>query len=475
MDCEPAATVIRTLGREGKKYGTAVYERRSDGNSGWEKEYYNIRFDELHDKKGRGIGSYFLIEDDTENRYLLNELSSAKNAADAANSAKSNFLASMSHEIRTPLNSVLGMNEMILRTTDDEQLIEYADNIKQSGDTLLALINDILDFSKIEANKMDIFETEYDPHKLLRDCCNSFLQPLEEKHLKMSINCDEDIPSALYGDMRHINQVLSNIVSNAIKYTKEGGITITMSCGKTGAACDLTIKVADTGIGIDREDIGRLFDAFRRVNEEENATIQGTGLGLAITKELISLMHGEISVESTPGVGSCFTFTVPQVIVNPAPAGKFVKEPTVGAYRYEESFTAKDANILVVDDVKMNLKLIVALLKKTLVNVETALGGREAIKLCRNNKYDLILLDHRMPEPDGVETFRIISKEGVNTDTPVIMLTANALSGAEEEYMQMGFADYLSKPVRGADLEAKLIKHLPQDKVNRKNKGEYNA
>ena len=238
---------------------------------------------------------------------------------------------------------------------------------------------------------------------------------------------------------------------------------------------DLIFKVSDTGIGIAPEDIDKLFDAFRRVNEEENATIQGTGLGLAITKELIGLMHGEISVESTPDMGSCFTVRIPQKIVDDKPIGRFVSEPSVGAYRYEESFVAEDANLLVVDDVKMNLKLIVALLKKTKVNVQTALGGIEAMDLCREKKYDLILLDHRMPDPDGVETFKVIKREGLNTETPVIMLTANALSGAEEEYLQMGFADYLSKPVRGADLEAKLLKHLPADKVTVNNKGEENA
>ena len=475
FNCEPIATVIKTLHAHDEKFGTVVYERGAMQPGVWDKEYYNIRYNQLNDKKGRPVGSYFLIEDDTENRYLVNELNEAKNAADSANRAKSNFLASMSHEIRTPLNSVLGMNEMILRSTNDPQLIEYADNIRQSGDTLLSLINDILDFSKIEANKMEMFETEYDPHKLLRDCVNSFSQPLEEKHLYIKVNCDKNIPSVLRGDMRHINQVLSNIVSNAIKYTDNGGITIDMNCLRKTEKAFLTIKVSDTGIGISNDDIGKLFDAFRRVNKEKNATIQGTGLGLAITKELVSLMRGEIKVESTPDVGSTFTVTIPQTIVDDTPKGEYVKEPSVSAYRYEESFVAEDADILVVDDVKMNLKLIVALLKKTKVNVETALGGIEAIDLCRKKKYDLILLDHRMPDPDGVETFNVISREGLNTETPVIMLTANALSGAEEEYLQIGFADYLSKPVRGADLEAKLIKHLPEGKVNKQERGEKDA
>ncbi len=475
VECEPVSTVLKQLGEQNVKYGPAAFERDSAQPGEWDKEYYNIRYNQLTDKKERPIGSYFLIEDDTENRYLVMELNKAKDEADSANRAKSSFLASMSHEIRTPLNSVLGMNEMIMRSTDDPQLIEYADNIRESGDTLLSLINDILDFSKIEANKMELVENDYDPHKLLRDCCNSFTAPLEEKHLYLKINCDETMPSVLRGDMRHINQILANIVSNAIKYTKEGGVTIDMNCRKQDDRAYVMVSVSDTGIGVDPEDIDKLFDAFKRVNEEKNATIQGTGLGLAITKQLVTLMGGDITVESTPGVGSCFAFTIPQTIVDAAPIGEYVKEPAVEIHKYEESFDAEDAEILVVDDVKMNLKLIAALLKKTKVNVETAGSGTETIEMCSRKKYDLILLDHRMPEPDGVETFKVISREGLNTETPVIMLTANVITGAEEEYLKMGFAGYLSKPVRGADLEVALIDHLPPEKVNRHNKGERNA
>jgi CheY-like chemotaxis protein/anti-sigma regulatory factor (Ser/Thr protein kinase) len=259
---------------------------------------------------------------------------------------------------------------------------------------------------------------------------------------------------------------MNNLISNAVKYTREGGVKVSLSDnGVSGEVRDMIITVADTGIGIDKEDISCLFDAFRRINEKENATIQGTGLGLAITKELVTLMHGTISVESTPGKGSVFTIILPQKVVDAAPIGEFVKHITPGENTYKESFHAPEARILIVDDARLNLKVAQALLRNTMIQCDTAGGGNQAIEMCRDTRYDLILLDHRMPEPDGIQTFHVISKEGVNTDTPIIMLTANVVSGAEEEYRRIGFADYLSKPIRGEDLEAALLKYLPPEKI----------
>ncbi|MBO4903192.1 MAG: response regulator [Lachnospiraceae bacterium] len=463
---EPIATVIDTLAKNGQTFGEAVYIKEGDADNAVSRRYYKIRYDELADRKGARIGSYFLVEDSTEEVHYLNEINEAKNEADNANKAKSSFLASMSHEIRTPLNSVLGMNEMILRNTDDPQLLEYAESIRQSGDTLLSLINDILDFSKIEANKMDIVSSEYDPHKLLRDCYHFFYQTAQEHELYLRVKCDENMPKRLIGDENHIRQILSNMISNAVKYTKEGGVEIEMGADSADGTATLSLTVRDTGIGIAKEDVEHLFDAFRRVNEQMTANIQGTGLGLAITKELVTLMQGTIRVESEPGQGSRFCVELPQGIADPAPIGPFhVQLPSPTGHRYKESFRAENARILVVDDVPMNLKLITALLKKTKINIDTADGGQKAIELCMHTHYDVILLDHRMPDPDGVAVFKTISKEGMNQETPVIMLTANALTGAKEEYMDLGFAGYLSKPVHGADLEAMLLKHLPGDKV----------
>ena len=467
MSCEPVSSVLSALVEKGERYGEHMYLKKSRSAN----EHYKIRYNSLTDRKGRLIGSYFLIEDTTDAVKYLNEIEEARKNADAANHAKSTFLANMSHEIRTPLNSILGLNEMILRSTEDSQLLEYARNIRESGDTLLGLINDILDFSKIEANRMEVSDSVYDTHKMLRDCIGIFEQTAAENGLYLKIECSDDLPSKLNGDEKMIRQILSNLLSNAIKYTKKGGVTLRVSSKPTPDiqdSCTLHFEVADTGIGIAESDIDMMFDAFRRVNEKQNATIQGTGLGLAITKDLITLLGGTIDVTSHIGKGSVFSVLIPQKIADKTPAGAFAAhDASVKKDKYKESFHAPNAHILIVDDSRMNLKVATALLRSTLIRIDTAEGGNQAIELCKRSKYDAILLDHRMPEPDGIETFKIISKQGVNTDTPVVMLTANAISGAEEEYMDLGFAGYLSKPIRAAELESMLVKILPEEKVDR--------
>jgi signal transduction histidine kinase/CheY-like chemotaxis protein len=463
---EPVATVLRNLVNDDSSYGSIPYVKKTNPSDSSSDRHYRVKYSNLADHKGRIIGSYFLIEDTTEEVFFLNEIREAKTMAEKANEAKSTFLANMSHEIRTPLNSILGMNQMILRSANDPILKDYAEGIQSAGDILLGLINDVLDFSKIEANKMEVITRTYNPHDLLRDCYLCFEQMAGKKGLYLEVKSDDSLPSALKGDFRLINQVLSNITSNALKYTKTGGVTIDMEYEKTGdESIDLIISVSDTGIGIVKEDIPFLFDSFKRVNEKQNASIQGTGLGLAITKDLITIMNGSIFVDSKVGVGSKFTVRLPQKVADFTPVGPFSKQAEVAEETYKESFKAPDARILVVDDVPMNLMVVEGLLKPTELKIDKASGGDEAIELCKKTKYDVILLDHRMPEKDGVETFNIISKEGLNTNTPVIMLTANALSGVEEEYRGLGFADYLSKPTRVEDLEAALIRHLPSEKV----------
>ena len=467
LSCEPIRTVVDGLKQQGKKFGEYDHVMRTEEGGKTGENHYRIKYNDLTDKKGRSIGSFFLIEDTTEAFHYLNEINEAKISADQANQAKSTFLANMSHEIRTPLNSVLGMNEMILRSTDDPQLLEYADNIHSSGELLLDLINDILDFSKIEARKMEVVRTGYNIHSVLSDCYSYFEHSAATKDLFIRIECDDSIPSKLSGDVQHIKRILINIVSNAIKYTNEGGITINASWEDIGKGYAMVIfSVTDTGIGIEPDDIPYLFDAFKRINEKQNATIQGTGLGLAITKELAMLMNGNIEVESTPGKGSCFTVSIPQVILDTEPAGPFVRNQDSPDDKYHESFTS-DAHILIVDDVVLNLKVAEALLRKTGINIDRALGGLEAIRKCSETKYDVIMLDHRMPDPDGIETFKTVRSEGLNTDTPVIMMTANALKGAEEEYLKMGFADYIAKPINSRKLEETLLRHLPPEKITR--------
>ncbi len=467
LSCEPVSTVIRELSENGMNFGEGHYTAKSRSDNDCER-HYNIRYNKLSDGHGRMVGSYFLIDDNTEQEQYLAQIKTARDEADEASRAKSTFLANMSHEIRTPLNSVLGMNEMILRSADDPQILEYAQNIRVAGDTLLGLINDVLDFSKIEANRLDVIESDYNPHDLLRECLSGFEQMAEEKELYIRTECEETMPSVLKGDRKLIRQVMTNIISNALKYTKVGGVIIKMSCeDKKGRQTTLVISVSDTGMGISKKDIENMFDAFKRVNEKENASIQGTGLGLAITKELITLMNGDIFVDSTVDKGSTFTVRIPQQISDERIAGKFSRFSKVEETGYHESFTAENANILVVDDSSMNLKVVQALLRKTKIRIDTATGGIEAISMCNDTKYDVILLDHRMPEPDGIETYKQISSKGANTDTPVIMLTANVISGIEDEYKKIGFAGYLSKPIHSNELESILIKFIPDSKIIR--------
>ncbi|MBR6380586.1 MAG: response regulator [Lachnospiraceae bacterium] len=466
FQAEPMLTVRSSLAENGESYGKTTYIRRRKAGGEVREEHYQIRFNQLKDGKGRRIGSYLLIEDITEETFFLKQLDDARNEADQANKAKSLFLANMSHEIRTPLNAVLGMNELILRTTTDPEITAYANNILASGTTLLRLISDVLDFSKIEANKMDIIKVQYEPHAMLRELFSRFERMADEKDLYLDISCDPAMPVALMGDEQHLIQILTNILSNAVKYTKNGGVTLSVTfSGIDPTRIRVRYEIADTGMGIAQEDIPRLFDTFQRINEKENATIQGTGLGLAITKQLVDLMGGEISVTSTLGRGSTFVVSIPQDVIDFTPEGLFRKTAHTKKEAYTESFHAPDARVLIVDDLDINIVLLSGLLRKTGIKMEKAGSGDAAIEKCRNRKYDLILLDHRMPEKDGIETFEEIRASGMNTDTPVIMLTANALSGAREEYERLGFADYLTKPVDSAALERALIRLLPADKV----------
>ncbi|MBO7353976.1 MAG: response regulator [Lachnospiraceae bacterium] len=464
---EPMSSIRNSLMLKGKLFGPAEYERSdSEGRL----EHYQVLYNQLLDRKNRPIGSYLLVENDTEEISYLRQLDDARREADEANRAKSTFLANMSHEIRTPLNAVLGMNEMILRKAEDPDLLEYAENIRSSGNALLHLINDILDFSKIEACKMELIVGEYKPHDLMRECISRFEKMADDKDLMLKAAFDPNIPSVLEGDAQHLTQIISNMVSNAIKYTREGSVELIFSEGERPIAkgeFGLMIEVRDTGMGIAKEDLPYLFDAFERVNEKENANIQGTGLGLAITKQLAELMNGSVSVESEPGVGTVFKVYVSQKIKDATPAGEFERNVRTEHEVYHETFRAPNAHVLVVDDVAVNIMVIKELLKKTEVVFDKANSGDEAIVKCKEQKYDLILLDHRMPKKDGIETFREISADGLNQGTPVIMLTANAEAGARDEYRKIGFVDYLTKPVDSAELERALADHLPAELIEK--------
>ncbi len=399
------------------------------------------------------------------------ELKVELKAAEAKSEAKSVFLSSMSHEIRTPINAVLGMDELILRESAEDSTLEYAENIRVAGNTLLNLVNDILDFSKIEAGKMDIIEEEYELFSVIHDLVSMVSSRAEKKNLELITNVDPNLPSMLYGDEIRIKQVVTNILTNAVKYTEEGSVTLTVSFEKADEDnIDLYVSVRDTGIGIKEEDLGRLAGEFERIEEERNRNIEGTGLGMNITTKLLDMMGSQLKVNSVYGQGSDFYFTIRQKIVDISPIGdvnKRWKESIKKRTKYHSRFTAPDAQILSVDDVNMNLHVFTGLLKPTKVKIDTAESGAECLEMIKKKKYDIIFLDHRMPDMDGVETRKMMENlEGnQNTDTPVIALTANAQAGAREEYVSLGFTDYLTKPVDAGELEKMVESYLPEEKV----------
>lgn len=388
-----------------------------------------------------------------------------------ANEAKSQFLANMSHEIRTPINGILGMDSVLLKECHDENLREYAKNIQSAGQSLLSIINDILDISKIESGKMEILTIRYQLFSVLNDCYNLTKIKLQNKPVSFIMQINEKLPSWLYGDEVRIRQIINNFLSNAVKYTKEGNITFELDFEeKTDEQILLVITVRDTGIGIKEEDLGKLFESFTRIEEKRNRNIEGTGLGLNLTKNLVNLMGGEVFAESTYGKGSCFTAKIPQKIADAKPMGDFGK-------RYQQylstsdddklSFLAPDAKILVVDDVTMNLKVVEGLLKATKIQIDTAVSGSECLECVKTTQYQMIFLDHMMPEMDGLETLEHMKNlaDNPNAQTPVIMLTANAIVGAKEEYIEAGFTDYLTKPIRETELLEMILKYLPEELV----------
>ena len=417
------------------------------------------------------LGLFYLFMSEQKARES-EELREAKQTAESANKAKSDFLANMSHEIRTPINGILGMDAMLLKECKDEQLREYAKNIQSAGQTLLSIINDILDISKIESGKLEILPVEYEIFNVLNDCYNLTNTRAGAKSLEFNMDINPEIPSVLTGDEVRIRQIINNFLSNAVKYTHEGSVTLKIDFEKISLRnIELIISVKDTGIGIKEDDFGKLFKTFTRIEEKKNRNIEGTGLGLKLTKNLVDMMNGKIEVESTYGEGSCFTARIPQIIVNSNPMGEFVTKyhQFINAAENESvDFTAPDAHILIVDDVEINLKVVKGFLKNSQINVDTCLSGMECLDKIKNTTYDMIFLDHMMPEMDGIETLSFIreQKDNPNYDIPVIMLTANAITGAKEGYLQAGFDDYLSKPFQEEELLNIILKYLPKNLIH---------
>ncbi len=399
------------------------------------------------------------------------ELEKQLEVAQKASEAKSSFLSNMSHEIRTPINAVLGLNEMILRECKDEQILEYAESVRSAGSSLLGIVNDILDFSKIEAGKMDILSVEYHLGSTINDLINLVSVKAEDKGLDLEMNIDSHLPTRLIGDEIRIKQCVTNILTNAVKYTEEGTVTLNISYRKADEEnIYLKFQVIDTGIGIKEEDIQKLYSPFERIEEIRNRSIEGTGLGMSIVKKLLALMDTRLEVKSVYGEGSDFSFEVLQKVSSWEELGDYkekYREFLKSRKKYKEKFRAPDAEILVVDDTPINLTVVKGLLKSTLVQIDTAESGMEAIGKVREKKYDIIFIDHRMPEMDGLETLDAMRKmeDNLSADAPCIALTANAGAGARDDYIAAGFNDYLSKPVNGQLLEEMIRQYLPEDKV----------
>lgn len=403
-----------------------------------------------------------------EDSYI--EQARLKLEAEHANKAKGDFLASMSHEIRTPINAILGLDEMILRGGTPEEIKAYAKNIKQSGNILHSLINDILDFSKIENGKMELVPTEYKTISAISDNITMISPKINQKNLTLHTEIAEELPSALFGDDMRLRQILTNLLTNAVKYTHKGSVTFKVSCTIEKPFVTIHFAIKDTGIGIRENDIHHLTESFHRLDEVRNRGTEGTGLGLAITGRLLQLMGSELKVKSTYGEGSEFSFDVKQKIIDPTPIGniqKSIEEWKNTIDIFYESFTAPEAKILVVDDNQLNLIVVKGLLKNSRIQIDMAQSGKECLQMVQKNCYDIIFMDHMMPEMDGVEVVVQMKALANNKSAraKIIALTANVMNGAREMFLANGFDSFLAKPVRGDQLEKTLLEYLPKEKI----------
>ena len=395
-----------------------------------------------------------------------------KQQAIMAREEQAKFLANMSHEIRTPINAIIGMNEMILRECDDATIKEYAGNIQSASNMLLGLVNDVLDFSKIESGQLELVEDTYHLPALLKDEMLFLNSRIAGKPISTQIEISPELPSKLLGDELRIKQVLTNLLSNAVKYTSQGSVTLKVYFEHLNTdTIQLCFSVIDTGIGIKKEDLSKLFTSFKRLELKKNRNIQGTGLGLNIAQQLANLMNGTISVDSEYGKGSTFTLAIPQKVIDSQPIGNLqtsLKQLKNNNTASKALFTAPKADILIVDDNSMNLSLMKGLLKRTEIKVDTATSGKECLALTKQKKYHIIFMDHMMPELDGVETLKLLKADYLNPnhDTTIIALTANAIAGCREMYLAYGFSDYFSKPVQPDKLEALIAENLPNNLVH---------
>jgi signal transduction histidine kinase/ActR/RegA family two-component response regulator len=425
-----------------------------DGNS----RDYSIQVTPMIDETGRPMGAMALFYDTTE-------ILAAKREAECANKAKSDFLATVSHEIRTPMNAIIGMSTMLKSTPLNEEQRRYLKNIENSSTVLLSLINDILDFSKIEAGKLELVPEYFSLPGMLEDINSMFEFLYQEKKLYFTPVFDKKLPAVVYGDEKRISQILINLLNNALKYTPSGGVFFRVSLESEdgtggGHTASIRFDVEDTGIGIQEDALPRLFIAFEQLDLVKNKKVVGTGLGLVITKRLCTMMGGSISIKSEYGKGSVFTVTLD------LKTGSLRDLPEEKITVIE--FTAPEAEVLLVDDIEINLEVASFMLDFFGIKPDTAQSGAEAVKMATEKRYDLILMDHMMPGMDGIEAAGIIRREGSSAASPIVALTANAVSEAKEMFLANGFSGFLAKPMDPAALAECLLRRLPEDKIRKK-------
>lgn len=405
-----------------------------------------------------------IVSGSLEKAKLTAELEKAKQEAENANKAKSQFLARMSHEIRTPINAIFGMNEMIIQESEKESIKRYASDVKDSSEVLLNIINEILDSSKIESGKMEIVPQNYQIGSLLNDLYNMIRLRAKSKNLELIFDVDETMPSEYYGDDKRIRQVILNLLTNAVKYTEKGTVTFKVSWRREGENAIITYSVKDTGIGIKPENISKIYDAFERFDEARNRNIEGTGLGMNIANQLLRLMGSELQIQSEYEKGSVFSFDIEQKIVNDETLGDFKKTFAKDAEKKKRgiSIVVPGAKVLSVDDNAMNLKVFKGLLKPTQMQITEAMSGQACLDILKEQSFDIIFLDHMMPGMDGVETLHIMKEMHLCDNVPVIMLTANAIIGERERFLAEGFDGFLSKPIAPDKLEQIFLDYLPK-------------
>ena len=428
-----------------------------------------ISVNRVRDNHDELNGYIVIIADRTEQERAMQQIIAAKKAAEAANQAKSDFLANMSHEIRTPMNAISGFSELMLKMEElPEQAKGYTSDIRDSAKNLLAIINDVLDLAKIESGKMELVENSYYPRRVIQDLYSVNKQVIEQKGLKLVMDIDPNIPDKAYGDRIKLRSMLMNIFSNAVKYTSKGQITFKVQIvEKLEESVKLRFSVTDTGIGIKESEIERLFNSFEQVNMKLHEGIEGTGLGLSIVKGYTDLMGGTIDVQSEFGKGSTFSIEIVQKVLDWTPIGEFKIDNQGKDKSSIGSFKVKDIKGLVVDDNMVNLRVAEATLKTYGLQMEIANSGAKAIELCKANSYDMVFMDQMMPQMDGIEAMHHIREisDHYKNECKVVVLTANAISGAREELLKEGFDEYLGKPMNYGRVEAVLKQFVPEDKI----------